>query len=445
MKTFALCRPELHPLERDLETLSEFCGKAQTLMQLEPTWNSEKEIFARGLVAYAIELATAVGWLTTVKIGPGALTLMTALEATQETIEHVGNEMSDNDLRSVLRQPKGKIKVNKEKWRNIAARDFRKGVYNSLRPDCRHGGSIHWGWLKEAEGEGRNYEYSIKRQRIAVWGADAALVLILLALFGEAADELQEWNYDRFMGNVWREEDLAWETSTKEAHWNGPYRRIQPKSLLMEMPRVSEAIDEYEKVASIVFADWGESRSNDTEGPWSDKRFYAIKTALGLAESVYYLIRFRMYGAAFALARASWESAANAYYIWNEEPNTKLLQFLQEEDSYVDRPIPLPRHYQSWTHPIAMKWIQVTGNNKRVLAELAKGERVQGQRWEPTVRNAEHCSYVEAEITSLIRFAAMNLMFLKASYFHFTDTESRNEFEALLDRWKPNWPVFEAV
>ena len=135
MKTFALCRPELHPLERDLETLSEFCGKAQTLMQLEPTWNSEKEIFARGLVAYAIELATAVGWLTTVKIGPGALTLMTALEATQETIEHVGNEMSDNDLRSVLRQPKGKIKVNKEKWRNIAARDFRKGVYNSLRPD----------------------------------------------------------------------------------------------------------------------------------------------------------------------------------------------------------------------------------------------------------------------------------------------------------------------
>ena len=36
---------------------------------------------------------------------------MTTLGATQKTIEHVVNEIDDNDLRSVLRNPKGTIKV----------------------------------------------------------------------------------------------------------------------------------------------------------------------------------------------------------------------------------------------------------------------------------------------------------------------------------------------
>ena len=38
------------------------------------------------------------------------MTLMTTLGATQMTIDHLVNEMDDNDLRSVLRAPKGTIK-----------------------------------------------------------------------------------------------------------------------------------------------------------------------------------------------------------------------------------------------------------------------------------------------------------------------------------------------
>ena len=72
----------LHSLEKDLATLWEFCRRAKAGIQGRPTRNSEQQVFTRGLVAYAIELATAVGWLTTVKNGPGAMTLMATLEAT---------------------------------------------------------------------------------------------------------------------------------------------------------------------------------------------------------------------------------------------------------------------------------------------------------------------------------------------------------------------------
>ena len=85
---------ELHPLERYLHTLWEFCRRVRTGIREGPTTKSEKQIFAYGLVAYAIELATGVGWLTTVKNGPGAITLMTTLEAVQKTIEQVVNVMA---------------------------------------------------------------------------------------------------------------------------------------------------------------------------------------------------------------------------------------------------------------------------------------------------------------------------------------------------------------
>ena len=216
----------LHPLERDLATLWEFCQRVRTLIREEPIRNSEKQIFARGLVAYAIELTTAIGWLTTKKIGPGAMSLMTTLEATQKTIEHVVNEMSDNDLRSVLRDPKGTIKGNVANWKNSTAKEFREAVDSPLRNDCRHGGSIHWGWLKEAEGRERDCEYSIKNQRTTVLGADTALVLIL-NLFGDVAEEAQKWNYEQITGNAWRDEDLEWHTSINGLPWNAPYNAIQ--------------------------------------------------------------------------------------------------------------------------------------------------------------------------------------------------------------------------
>ena len=38
----------LHPLERDLATLWEFCQRVKTLIREEPIRNSEKQIFARG-------------------------------------------------------------------------------------------------------------------------------------------------------------------------------------------------------------------------------------------------------------------------------------------------------------------------------------------------------------------------------------------------------------
>ena len=433
-----------HPLERDLGTLWEFCWRARTFVQRGPTRDGEKQLFARGLIAYAIELATAVGWLTTIKNGPGAMTLMTTLEATQQTIEQIVNEMSDNDVRSVLRARKGTIKVNVEKWKNTVEKRFRKEVDSPLRSDCRHGGSIHWGWLMEAEGEEREYEYSVKKQRAAVMGADAALVLIL-ELFGEAAQEHQQWNYEQITGNTWREEDLDWNTSTNGVHWNGPYRTIQPKPLPKEMPQVLKAIKEYENTASIVFANWGERRTEDTQEPWGDYRLYSTKTALAVGESVYNLIRAGMYGAAFALARASWESAANAHFVWNETPSQQLLQFLQNEDRHVDRSIPLPKFHTKWQVPTAKKWAILKETNAMVLAELAKGERVQGQRWATKVSNSEHCPYSEDELTNLIRCTAMNLMFLKASYFHFKVAESTDMFERLMDQWKPKWPAFQVL
>ena len=150
-----------------------------------------------------------------------------------------------------------------------------------------------------------------------------------------------------------------------------------------------------------------------------------------------------MYGAAFALARASWESAANAHYVWNERPSRQVLQFLQQEDNHGDRPVPLPKSQAGWKHRIARRWASLKGTSASTLAELAKGERVQGQRWAPKVRNPEHCPYSEGEISNLVRFAAMNLMFLKAGYFHFEEAESRDMFERLMNRWKPEWPTFQ--
>ena len=433
----------LHPLERDLATLWELCRRIKTGIQGQPTRISEQQIFARGLVAYAIELATAVGWLTTVKNGPGAMTLMTTLEATHKTIEHVANVMSANDLRSVLRAPKGKLKVDLSKWKNAMAKQFWDAVDSPLRTDCRHGGSIHWGWLEESEEAGRSWEHSVVNQRKAVMGADTALVLIL-DLFGDAAAEDQEWNYLQITGNVWRDEDMNWDASTSGVQWNAPYGAIRRQDPPKGMSQVLQAIDEYEETASLVFeTEWGERRPQDTGEPWGEYRLYATHTAMALGESVYNLVQAGMYGAAFALARASRESAANAHYVWNEEPSQQVLEFLQQEENNIDQPIPLPKSQTGWKHPIARRWACLKGTRARVLAELAKGERVQGQRWAPKVGSPEHWPYREVELTNLVRFAAMNLMFLKASYFHFEEAESREIFVRLMDRWEPEWPTFQ--
>ena len=334
----------LHPLERDLVTLWDFCRRIKSGIQGKPTRNSEQQIFARGLVAYAIELATAVGWLTTVKNGPRAMTLMTTLEATHKTIEHVVNVMDANDLRSVLRASKGKIRVDLTKWKNAMAKQFWETVDSPLRSDCRHGGSIHWGWLKEAEEAGRTWEHSIVNQRKAVMGADAALVLIL-NLFGDAAAEDQEWNYLQITGNVWRDEDLKWDTSTSEVPWSAPFGAIGQQAPPKGMPQVLQAINEYEKTASLVFdIEWSKRRPQDTEEPWGVYRLHATNTAMALGEGVYNLVQAGVYGAAFALARASWESAANAHYVWNEEPGQQIAGLLQQKNDLIDRPIPLPKH-----------------------------------------------------------------------------------------------------
>ena len=37
----------------------------------------------------------------------------------------------------------------------------------------------------------------------------------------------------------------------------------------------------------------------------------------------------------------------------------------------------------------------------------------------------------------------MNLLFLKASYFHFEHEESKDTFVKLMDQWEPEWPTFE--
>ena len=275
-------------------------------------------------------------------------------------------------------------------------------------------------------------------------GADTALVLIL-NLFGEVAEEDQKWNYEQITGNTWRDDDLGWHASTNGLPWNAPYNAIQPQSPPKGMSLLSEAIDQYERMASLVFGEWGERRTEDTSEPWGEYRLYATKTALALGESVYNLIVAGMHGAAFALARASWESAVNAHYVWNEKPSQQVLTFLQQEDSHMDRPIPLPKSQAGWKHPIAKKWALLKEKNATVLAELAKGERVQGQRWAPKVDNPEHCSYTEQELTNLVRLAAMNLIFLKASYFHFEEAESKDMFEQLMDRWEPVWPTFKPL
>ena len=279
-------------------------------------------------------------------------------------------------------------------------------------------------------------------QRRAVLGADAALVLIL-SLFGEAAEEDQIWNYEQITGKVWQDVDLYWDTSTNGVPWNAPYRTIQRQSPPKGMSPVSEVIKEYEKTAPEIFSVWGEQRPEDTQEPWGEYRLYTTKTALALGESVYNLIVAGMYGAAFALARTSWESAANAHYVWNEIPNQQVLRFLLEEHAHESQRIPLPKSQAGWKHPIAKKWARMKGTRMSLLAELANGERVQGQRWAAKIGNPEHCPYSEGEITNLVRFAAMNLMFLKAGYFHFDEAESMDTFERLMDRWEPEWPIFQ--
>ena len=94
---------------------------------------------------------------------------------------------------------------------------------------------------------------------------------------------------------------------------------------------------------------------------------------------------------------------------------------------------PLPKSREGWKDPTARRWALLKGTSAKVLAELAKGERLQGQRWAPRVCNPEHCPYSEGELTNLVRFAEMNLMFLKASYFHFEHEESTDMFVKLMD------------
>ena len=370
------------------------------------------------------------------------MTLAMTLEATQKTIEHFVNQMNASDLRSVLGNPEGRFKVNLAKWKNATARQFWEKVDSPLRSDCRHGGSVHWGWLMEAEEGGRDWEYSIRNQKKIVWSADASLVLIL-SLFGDVAEDDQKWNYEQMTGNVWTFADLDWSRSSNKTHWTSPYNEIQRKPPPKGMRRVSRAIEEYEKTVEAVFGVWGEYRSQDADKFLGEYGLYATKAALVLGEGVYCLVAAGMYGAAFALARASWESAANAHYVWNEEPNQQTLRFLREESNHRDRPIPLPKSQAGWKQPIAKKWARLKGTSKNVLAELAKGGRVQGCRWIPKLSNLDHCPYSECEITNLVQFAEMNLMFLKASYFHFEDAASKETLLSLMARWKPEWPAFK--
>ena len=366
---------------------------------------------------------------------------MATLEATQKTIEQVVNVMDENDLRSILRAPKSNIKVDMTKWQNFAARQFREAVDGPLRSNCRHGGSVHWGWLMEGNQAGRNCEYSVANQRKAVMGANAALVQVV-DLFGKAAEDDLKWNFLQITGNVWQDKDLSWDTSTIGVPWETPYRAIHRRAPPKGMSRVRQAIIQYEKVASHVFnVEWSGRRPQDSQSPWGEYRLYATNTAMALGESVYNLVQAGMYGAAFALARASRESAANAHYVWNEEPSPQVLLFLQEEHS--QRPIPLPKSQSTWKNRTAKKWALLTGKGAKVLAELAKGERVQGQRWMLKAENPECCPYGEGELTNLVRFAAMNLMFLKASYFHFEQSESTDMFVSLMEQWDPEWPTFE--
>ena len=432
---------DLHPLERDLETLWEFCCRVTTGIREGPVTKSEQQDFTYGLVAYAIEQATGVGWLTATKNGPGAMTLMTSLESTQKTIEQVINVMGSNDLRSVLRDPQASIKVKLAKSKNPMAKKVWDAVGNPLRTDCRHGGSVHWPWLMTANEAGQAWEHSVANQRKAVYAANIALVQIV-ELFGEAAQVDLAWNSRQMMGNAWRDEDLNRNTSISGPSWNSPYREITRQAPPEGMSRVEQAIIQYEKTASTVFGKWGKQRPQDREEPWGEYRLYATTTAMALVEGVYNLLLAGMYGAAFSLARASWESAANAHYVWNEEPNREVLQFLQQEDD--DRPVPLPKSRAGWKDPTARRWSLLKGTSAKVLAELAKGERVQGQRWAPRVCNPEHCPYSEGELTNLVRFAEMNLAFLKASYFHFKHEESKDMFIKLMDRWEPEWPTFDA-
>lgn len=436
---------ESHPLERDLATLWEFCRRVRVGIRGGPITKSEQQTFAYGLVAYAIELATGVGWLTTIKNGPGAMTLMATLEATQKTIEQVVNVMGENDLRSVLRDQNSSIRVDLTKWKNPMAKQFWEAVDSPLRSDCRHGGSIHWGWLMEADQAGRSWEYSIANQRKAVMGANVALAQVV-NLFGDAAEDDLKWNYRQITGNVWRDEDLSWDTSSsgslENQPWNTPYRAIQRQAPPKGMSQVKKAIIQYEKIAALVFnVEWGAFCPQDTEMPWGVYRLYATSTAMALGESVYHLVQAGMYGAAFALARASWESAANAHYVWNEKPSPEVLEFLREEDTR--RPIPLPKSQAGWKNRTAKRWALLKGTGAKVLAELAKGERVQGQRWARKVGNPECCPYGDGELTNLVRFAAMNLMFLKASCFHFKQKESMDMFVSLMDKWEPGWPKFQ--
>ena len=366
---------------------------------------------------------------------------MATLGATQKTIEHIVNVMDKNDLRSVLRAQKANIRVDLTKWKNSTAKEFWKAVDSPLLSDCRHGGSVHWGWLVEAAQAGRIWEHSVANQRKAVMGAIAALVQVV-GLFGDAAEDDIEWVFCQITENVWRDEDLRWDMSTSEEAWNTPYRAIQWQAPPMGMSQVVEAIIQYEKIVSLVFdVEWGARRPQDTKEPWGEYRLYATNTAMALGESVYNLVQAGMYGAAFALARASWESAANAHYVWNEEPSPQVLRFLQKEDSQW--PIPLPKSQAGWKNRRAKRWALLKGTGAKVLAELAKGERVQGQRWARKVGNPERCPYGGGELTNLVRFAAMNLMFLKASYFHFKQRESTDMFVSLMHKWEPEWPKFQ--
>ena len=433
--------PELHPLERDLATLWELCRRMRTGILEGPATKSEHQVFTYGLVAYAIELATGVGWLTTIKNGPGAMTLMTSLEATQQTIEQVANVMDSNDLRSVLRDPQGSIKVHLAKSRNPLAKEFWDAVRSPFRNDCRHGGSAHWGWLIEAEKAGRIWEHSVANQRCAVLAANFALAQIV-DLFGDAAQIDLAWNFRRITKNLWQDEDLKWNASESGASWNTPYQAIQQQPPPKGMSQFAQAIIQYEKTASLIFdVEWEVQHPKDEEEPWGEYPRYATTTAMALTDSVYNLLQAGMYGAAFALARASWESAANAHYVWNEEPSHTVLEFLKQKDS--ERPIPLPKSRAGWKDPTARRWALLKGTSAKVLAELAKGGRVQGQRWVPEVSNPERFPYNESELTNLVRFAEMNLMFLKASYFHFEQEESTDMFVRLMEQWEPEWPTFE--
>ncbi len=434
---------ELHPLERDLHTLWELCRRVVTGVCEGPKTNSEQQVFAYGLVAYAVELATGVGWLTTIKNGPGALTLMTSLEAAQKTFEQVVNVMDTNDLRSVLRDPHGRIKVNLEKSRNPMAKEFSDAVDGPLRADCRHGGSVHWGWLMEGHEAGRIWEYSVANQRKAVMGANAALMQIV-GSFGEPAQADLAWNLHQVKANAWQDDDFSWDASEIGSPWNTPYRTIPRQNPPRGMSPLTQAIQHYERIASVVFdVEWCQRRPEDMHEPWGEYPLYATSAALALGESVYCLVQAGMFGAAFALARASWESAANAHYVWNEEPSNQVRQFLRWDDR--NRPIPLPTMCSGWKNPIAKEWAFLKGTSANVLAELAKGERVHGQRWAAKVGSPDCCPYNEEELVDLVRFAAMNLIFLKASYFHFAQTESTQMLKDLMSKWKPEWPTFQVL